>query len=106
MFADDLNDMTDSLLDVFGEPATVVLEDLTEHAVTGIFDGERDDIESNVAAGWRYTLAVKTSDIAGIGIERRNTVTRAGLIYTIVDITPDEGGMTTLIMRRYGSHGS
>jgi len=101
IFADALDDMTDSLLDVFGEPLTVTLTDTTEHPVIGIFDSSRADLEANVAAGWRYTAAFKTALVAELGIEKRNTITRGDDLYTIVDITPDEGGMTTLLMRRY-----
>lgn len=93
-------DLADNLLDVFGEPLTVILDDSTEHAVRGIIDRARDDIESNVAAGWRYRVALKTETAQALGIAKRHTLTRGDDRFTVVDSVPDDGGMTTFILRR------
>jgi hypothetical protein len=101
-FAAALSGMNDVLLSTFGDTVQITLADDTALMVSGVFSRQRDDVEKNVAASTRYTVQVKTADVQGFAIAKQNTVTVGGVDYTIVDIEPDDGGLTTYVLRRYG----
>jgi hypothetical protein len=101
-FASALAGLNDAMLSTFADPVTITLTDNTALIVPGIFARERDDVEANVAPSWRYTVTVKTEDVQSFAVAKRNTVTVGGVIYTIIDILPDDGGMTKYLVKRYG----
>lgn len=45
-------------------------------------------------------LLCRSADLPA-GLKRGDTVTRSGVTYSIVDIQPDDAGMTTLKLRDY-----
>jgi len=97
-----LDSLNDTMMSAFAETVYITLADNTALFIGGIFDRQRDDVEANVAASTRYTLTVKTADVQAFGVAKRNTVTVDTVVYTIIDILPDEGGMTTWVLKRYG----
>lgn len=101
-FSAALAGMNDTMLATFGDTVSFTLSDNTALTVSGIFSRERDDVQPNVAPSWRYTVAVKTADVQAFGVVKRNTVAVDGVDYTIIDILPDDGGMTKFVVKRYG----
>ena len=101
-FAATLDTLNDTALATFGGDVYVLLSDNTTLIVNGVFSRQRDDVEANVAASYRYTVQVKTADVQNFAVAKRNSVTIDGVVYTIIDITPDDGGMTTWVLKRYG----
>lgn len=94
--------VNDAVLKTFATAVEVALSDTATLMLSGVFEARRDSVEKNVANSCRYTLTVKTSDVQSFAIERGMTVTVNTVVYTIVDIIPDDGGMTAWILRRYG----
>lgn len=94
--------VNDAVLKTFATAVEVALSDTATLMLSGVFEARRDSVEKNVANSYRYTLTVKTTDVFGFNIERGMTVTVNSVVYTIVDIIPDDGGMTAWILRRYG----
>lgn len=94
--------MNDILLQSFGDIVEITLSDNTALFVSGVFDSKRQDVDPHIAPSWHYTLAVKTVDVQAFNVVKRNTITVAGVVYTIVDIEPDVGGLTTYVLKRYG----
>jgi hypothetical protein len=94
--------LNDVILNTFASTVEVALSDAATLMLSGAFEARRDSIEKNVANSYRYTLTVKTTDVYGFAIERGMTVTVNSVVYTIIDIIPDDGGMTVWILRRYG----
>jgi hypothetical protein len=101
-FSSALAGLNDAMLSTFADPVTITLGDNTALIVPGIFSRDRDDVETNLAPSWRYTVAVKTADVQAFGVAKRNTITVVDVIYTIIDILPDDGGMTKYVVKRYG----
>jgi hypothetical protein len=101
-FASALAVLNDAMLSTFADPVTITLTDNTALIVPGIFSRERDDVEANVAPSWRYTVAVKSADVQAFNVAKRNTIAVGDVVYTIIDILPDDGGMTKYVVKRYG----
>jgi hypothetical protein len=94
--------MNDVLQDVFGDTVQITLADNTALMVKGVFSRRRDDVENNIAPSYRYTVEVKTADVQAFGVAKRDTVRVDAVDYTIIDIVPGDGGMTTYVLKRYG----
>jgi hypothetical protein len=101
-FASVLSGMNDVLLSTLGDTVQITLTDNTTLMVSGVFSRQRDDVESNIAPSYRYTVEVKTADVQGFAVAKRDLVKVFDVDYTIVDIVPDDGGMTTYVLKRYG----
>lgn len=94
--------LNDVMLKAFATTIEVALSDTATLMLSGVFEGRRESVEKNVASSYRYTLTVKTTDVFGFNIEKGMTVTVNSVVYTIIDIIPDDGGMTVWVLRRYG----
>jgi hypothetical protein len=101
-FASALSVMNDVLQDVFGDTVQITLADNTALMVSGVFSRQREDVEKNLAPSYRYTVEVKTADVQAFGVAKRDTVKVEDVDYTIIDIVPGDGGMTTYVLKRYG----
>ncbi|MDD5273020.1 MAG: hypothetical protein PHU14_09910 [Methylovulum sp.] len=87
----------------FAEPVTVTVDGVST-PLRGIFDSARADVLVQMASSYRYTLAVKTNDIAGLNVQKNknHTVTYNGTDYLIVDSIAQAGGLTRWYLRQHG----
>jgi hypothetical protein len=101
-FASAASVMNDVLQDIYGDTVSITLADNTTLMLSGVFSRYRDDVETSVAPSYRYTLEVRTADVQAFAVAKRDTVKVDNVDYTIVDIVPDGGGMTTYVLKLYG----
>lgn len=100
-FDDVLDEITDEMLGCFGGDVSITLSNATTLFVRGVLSLQRADVEPNVASSTRYTAQVKTADVQAFQVAKNDTLRANGLNFTIVDIMPDDGGITTYVLRRY-----
>ena len=97
-----LADLNDIELATFGQPVTVIVGN-EETVLTGIFTaalvGGQDPTRSPFARP-DPRVAVRTPQIDATGAQAGDILTIDGQQYVIVDLVPDGGGMTDVILRR------
>jgi hypothetical protein len=98
----DYTGLRDGLLSSFGEPVTVTVSAVLT-ALTGAFLAPHVGMDLNGAPVNRPDpqLVVRTAEWAATNAQNGNTVTRAAVVYTVVDAQPDDDGLTMVTLRRY-----
>jgi hypothetical protein len=101
IWAGALADLNDIELATFGQPVTVIVG-TEETVLTGIFTaalvGGQDPTRSPFGRP-DPRVAVSATEIVATGASAGDRVTVEGNAYVIVDLVPDGGGMTDVILR-------
>lgn len=99
----DFTGLRAGILAAFGEPVTVTVGGVA-HPLTVAWLAPHLGMDlSGVPVHRPDPQCVgRATEWAAIGAEREDSVTRAGIRYTVVDVQPDDAGLVAITLRRYG----